>query len=288
MGVFAAFILSYALLGLDIDAWIYLYTAVLGRARPPTELWSDTLRMGSGVVAIAIVAIGVFAFVSTLSAKKSPVSRRQSIGLWGLLAVALIPLMTDWDAKLNNMPFFLMAALLPVLVLPEKINQGLIRVARLSISILVVVAVLGGWTRERMRAVGPFYEASNSYPIRGYFEGLKTGPWFAVVTDEMSRAVNLVEGRPVFFGPRLEFGYRYVNLRSPSKMPLWWHPGSSYSLLDQEKIVRQFVDLDFKLLVFSKGDRTRMPPELVYWIEQNYERVEGFQAIDVYRVKIAV
>ena len=70
-------------------------------------------------------------------------------------------------------------------------------------------------------------------------------------------------------------------------MPLWWHPGSSYALSDEGRIAQRFTELNLGLLVFSRGDRTRMPPELVNWIEQNYEKVEGFQALDVYRPKTA-
>jgi hypothetical protein len=287
IGISAAFVAAFAVLGLGFDAWVYLYSAVLGRTRPLIEMWSDTLRMGSGIAVLAIMAFVVLIFGMTLLGKTTSLALKQRWFFTGLLLVSLLPVLTDWDAKLNNLPFLMIAALLPVLALPVNTALGLDRVVRLSIWLAVVIAALGGWERERMRAVGPFYEPSSLYSVGGYFDGLKTGPWFAVVIQEISTALTLGDNRPVFFGPRLEFGYRFANLASPTGMPLWWHPGSSYALSDESAIAQRFTELNFGLLVFSKGDRTRMPPELVNWIERNYERIEGFQTLDVYRPKTA-
>ena len=286
-GVLAAVILAFAVLGLGFDGWMYLYSAVLGRTRPPIELWSDTLRMGSGIAVLAITAVVVLVFGMTLLGKRASLAPKQRWFFTGLLLVSLLPVLTDWDAKLNNLPFLSIAALLPALALSVNTALGVDRAVRLSIWLAVVIAALGGWGRERMRAVGPFYESSSIHSVGGYFDGLKTGPWFAVVIQEISKALTLDDDQRVFFGPRLEFGYRFANLASPPGMPLWWHPGSSYALSDEGRIAQRFAELNFGLLVFSRGDRTRMPPELVNWIEQNYEKVEGFQALDVYRPKTA-
>jgi hypothetical protein len=217
--------------------------------------------------------------------------------------------MTDWDVKINDsvLPLFILAGWLFVrdedkgsaanavdasaAAAPQVVSgtQGgeIVRLIALFIYFcLFMIALGGGVVRERMRLVGPFYELPASRLVtQGYFKGLKTGTTFDSLLKEMDRVAASSAG-PMFFGPRLEFGYMETARPSPRGLPLWWHPGTSYDRGDTQRVVDAFKANDFKFLVFAaNGNRNRMPIALVKYIDDNYRQVDGYAALDVYERK---
>jgi tetratricopeptide (TPR) repeat protein len=87
----------------------------------------------------------------------------------------------------------------------------------------------------------------------------------------------------------MEFGYLCTKSQSPHGMPLWWHSGTSYGMFDEKKIVENFIQAKFDILIFlkvfphEKDARRGMPQEIQNFIAENYWLDDKYQYIDLYR-----
>jgi hypothetical protein len=299
LGGSAAGVAGYLLLlRMDLSTFLYSYTSVGGRLLPDPSMAQAIFALPSTQLLVPVAAAGGVLIVVLVAWGRLP--RTVRVYLAACFAVSLVPFGTDWDAKLNNLP--LPMFILVMLASPygrsaadlfaarasERVRRVATRplgaVAASVVVSVVLVATWGGWGRERMQAVGPFYEPTVSNVVRGgYFDGLGTGPWFATVLSEIEAVGRSSTGQRVFYGPRIEFGYQVTGASSPTGLPIWWHPGSSYAVADTDAITRRFVQDRFDLLVFSRGDRTRVPSQILDYITAKYELVPGFYALDVYR-----
>ena len=99
-------------------------------------------------------------------------------------------------------------------------------------------------------------------------------PFFSILAES---DVALAEhpGKSVFFGPRMEFLYARDHIASPRGLPLWWHPGSSYSTSSESDVVRAWQSDRFDRLVFLHHDRTRLPTALLTLIARDYIQLPG-------------
>jgi hypothetical protein len=67
----------------------------------------------------------------------------------------------------------------------------------------------------------------------------------------------------VILGPRLEFLYAQWRLHSPIGLPLWWHPGSSYSVGTDLPGILGSLDSALPASFVTLGDDfTRLPEEM--------------------------
>jgi hypothetical protein len=205
-----------------------------------------------------------------------------TVFLFGVLVVAVLPLLSDWDSKFNNIPLVLapMILLTPL----SGSRQRLMVIA--ATALVLTAASAGGWVRQRMHDVGPgaFWQPG---PLRvvneGYFAGLHAGPLFHDVRREARLALNEAGRQRAFCGPRIEFCYADNGLQSPVGMPLWWHPGSSYPLTIENDLIELFKSSQFTLLLFLRNDRTRVPKAISEYIDAEYIRQPEFVTLDVYR-----
>jgi hypothetical protein len=135
-----------------------------------------------------------------------------------------------------------------------------------------------------MRSVGygTFFENTKLIKIdSGYFNGLNITPKFKNINEELRFIIS--KGDKLFFGPRMEWAYAQFNLKSPSKMPLWWHPGSSFSLNDTNSIFVNFKENNFNKLVFLKDDKTRIPLSIVKHIDnEDFYFKKKTKYLDIY------
>jgi hypothetical protein len=200
------------------------------------------------------------------------------------VVVSALPMFTDWDNKYNDAPLLLCS-----LILLADWSRPIARRAMIVVALIVLAgAAQNGIVRQRMHdvGVGAFWQrAPLTLVAGGYFDGLYAAPRFHEVRREIQTALGQTKGPvSVFCGPRLEFCYMDNGLASPSGLPLWWHPGSSYPLQLETAIIRQFEASQFTLLIFLHDDRTRMPPPILHYIESKYTRQDGFSDLDVYRL----
>lgn len=198
---------------------------------------------------------------------------------------SLLPMATDWDIKFNNVPVFCLPLVLSIDFQDKRLNLC----ANALVLLLIFESVWAGVIRERMRLVGYglFFEYAELHKAKdGYFAGLEVPDKFLSLRSEIQKAVALAQDKSkIFCGPRIEFCYIDNALPSPNKMPIWWHPGSSYPLSLEPQISEAFQRQHFSLVIFLKDDRTRLPIPILEYIAKNYIQAPGFDLIDVFLVK---
>jgi hypothetical protein len=164
-------------------------------------------------------------------------------------------------------------------------NQS--RWARPYFCFLLALAISGlyvGEMRYRVRLVGDFYTPRGELvtPDAPFFRNMQVG---TVVSDGAAQTQKVLArcARPVFFGPRMEYGYAAFGLPSPMHLPVWWHPGTSFALKDEPAIRKTWRDQCFATLIFSKNDATNYSTEFKQELAALYQRYEAASAITVFR-----
>jgi hypothetical protein len=286
IGIGSAIGILAAILLLPISPTDFLatYTAVAGRGLPSREMLAAIVGGPTNLPAVGLCLGAVAIALISIEKGRLPLRQRLLAGLFALLS--LIPIATDWDAKLNDVTWPLIIALIAarkVKSVPGNVvNARIIKTMALGI---LFIAVVGGARRERMASVGEgaFWEPIATNRIKdGYFAGLYTGNIMLRVLQEMEQVGISRPHKRLFFGPRLEFGYKVLSVPSPEGMPLWWHPGSSYALRDEPRIIKAFAKGRIDTLVFLGGDRTRMPAALLTYIGQHYRLTSRVGALQVF------
>jgi hypothetical protein len=279
-GALIGLTLTTLLLGSSLDNFIYSYQAILGRGKPDWAMYNAFLHIISHWL-LAPLAFLCFRLLY-LSSKEILISERLYIYLFVL--ISLLPILTDWDTKINNLTLPLFIAITSVYN-ETKGFKNLSRQRTLLVTIVAIylIAIIGGYSRERMKHVGPYYQKPLTTELsQGYFKGLKTGNTFKLLLSEIHQIKDNWPDKNIYFGPRIEFAYLETKTKSPKGMPLWFHPGTSYSLNDSQRVTDAFTSAKFDLLVFSKNDRTRIPVEILQIVNERYIRVGDYSAVDLY------
>lgn len=280
-GVFAASMILIIVLHVDFPALIHTFTAVLSRAKISQEQYKaitfDLFLTGS-MGGFFLLSICTFPWRNYLG-------RPELAIICSSLVLSILPLATDWDTKFNDAPLFLFS-----LVLLTNAKSSFTRNAILVLTALPLgAAAREGVIRRRMHDVGPgnFWEPGPLTRVEdGYFCGLLAGPRFHEVRREIRTTLkDWGQDSRVFCGPRIEFCYMDNAIQSPRELPLWWHPGSSYPLFAEGDVIENFKANKFTLLIFLHGDRTRMPRPILDYIAKTYTRTEGYDLMDVYRIR---
>ena len=273
-------------LNVSAQGFIYSYLAILGRAKPDPAMWPAIINVTSHKPLLILSSLlGLLAIFSVTKNFKRGVKR--NIFLLFFTALSFIPIATDWDTKFNNAPLFLFICVTAIYYESTPLKQKLFSTAALFLMIgIFYISFLGGFKRERMMHVGPFYQTPAEFHIEsGYFSGLQTGNNFKNLLLEINSVKNNAQFKKYFFGPRIEFGYMVIKVRSPLGMPLWFHPGTSYALNDELRVIEAFKKSEFDVLVFARGDRTRMPAGIIDHIQNNFYLEKAYEFIDVYTKK---
>ena len=116
----------------------------------------------------------------------------------------------------------------------------------------------------------------------GFFGKFETRRQFRDLLQQVDSVVDASKGKKIFFGPLMEFLYAREGLSSPSNLPVWWHPGSSYAISREPDISQAWQEHRFDVLIFNKNDRTRFPQALLSEIQSQYEFDNSNRAIDVF------
>lgn len=263
-----------------------IYTAVAGRGLPSGEMLEVLTKSATNraMAGLFFVAFGIM-LPALLRARQLSVAQRLLALLF--IALAILPFATDWDTKLNDVTLPLVVSLTVVTAVSHDGFRGLFYLVflRIVIGLVLLMALIGGATRERTRDVGPgmYWEPVLSHRVAdGYFQGLQTGNALVGVLGGMERVRAAYPGKRLFFGPRLEFGYAVLRVPSPYGMPLWWHPGSSYALPDEPRVAQAFAANRFDVLVFLGDDRRRLARAVLDRVARDYRQVGTDGQLEVY------
>ncbi|MGM9481905.1 hypothetical protein ACS5PN_12035 [Roseateles sp. NT4] len=213
------------------------------------------------------------------------------------IATGALAFVTSGEVKLVDMVIIhagLMIWALAVGVAPSLDAQAPVDGPGLAGRYLVATAVLGifmgagvALSRQRVSSIGPrtfFEHSTRPEPFAdGFFKGLTAGPRLHGTYADVAR---LLEGQPrraIFFGPRMQWAYAAFRQGSPVGEPVWFQPGFSFAVSRQDGYFAEASNGRFELMVFLKGDYTFFPPAFMARLDRRYERVPGFEFIEVYR-----
>lgn len=295
-GAISGILLLVYFFNFSFEGLFYSYYAVLGRSSPSREMLGAVFSISTNQFLFLSIIIFFGFLLKIIINVKTKFYEENRLYLIICAFVSFVPVLTDWDSKFNNisLPFFIFSYFYydPVISNVKKnscLKSNLFLINRIDFITLLmiftyIVAIFGGYTRERMKNVGPFYQTPAEIEIKeGYFSGLVTGQNFNTILQEIKAVKYEFPSRKLFFGPRIEFGYLLTKSKSPAGMPLWWHPGTSYLIKDEDIIVENFVKNNFDILIFSKSDRTRMPYKIINFINSKYIKIGDYRKIDVYQ-----
>lgn len=279
------------LLHVDYMTFIRTYTSVARRGIPSREQLRDVYLNNKENTLLLIVLCAFSLKILFELVKSSKTDEKIKFLTWFNLGVQIIgyySFFTNWDVKLNDFILIAVSDIFLLELLPVKNFK--FKVFYPSVILLFGISIFLAIVRYRMRKVGianNYYSAGTLYRINtGYLEGLHVSERLITIINKIdSLQANGNLSKRVFFGPRMEFGYAQYQLQSPPHMPLWWHPGSSYSLKDEDMVVQTFERSNFDVLIFLNEDRTRMPPAIVSFIEKNYSPVPNNATLDIYKKK---
>jgi hypothetical protein len=290
-GYITGLLVFFIFIELSAKDFLYIYTGPSSRLIPKKELIILASGIKSNFVVFALFLILVILLANSLL-KVQGTDLPTKFLLLALLISAL-PVITDWDSKLNNtsLPFVILLILITNYdQLRNSAKHPPLKILVLcGISlVLLFTSAFGGYSRERMSHVGPFFEKPASYEIHTkLFKGLHTGKTLMLIEKEMARIKRNEEGN-IFMGPRIEFGYFETDNISPKGLPPYWFPGTSFALRDESKIANSFIGNDFSLCVLApngtrEGDRQGMPENIQEYIDENFYRDWTYTTLVVLR-----
>lgn len=154
-----------------------------------------------------------------------------------------------------------------------------------------------GAARARVYGIGPhiFFEwQDNRHRIDdGFLDNMRVSSTMLNVERDVSLAAQTNSG-PFFFGPRLEFSYAALGLPSPEHSPVWWDPGTAFTVADEARLIQIWQEHRFQTLIFLRinylygpgtrymMDYTFYPNELLDAIQRDYVRDESHPFLIVY------
>lgn len=203
---------------------------------------------------------------------------------WVAVVVAIYALATNGEFREAEWAILMAAG--GVVAFGLGTSRPLVR--RIYIALLCAATVSNlylGFARARVFTIGPhlFFEWSDHDHLvtSGFLKNMRISSSLVDVERDIDLARSNNTG-PFFFGPRLEFNYAALRLPSPTGLPAWWHPGTSFARAEEPRLIQAWQDHRFKTLVFLKGDYTYYPPALLDAIHTLYQQDDRYPSLTVY------
>ena len=267
-------------------ATLKAYRSVSGRATSFDPIRAGALGQLLGLSSLqywlALVAPLLFVSPGGPARRRNPSLLLLGLGTWVIGAYALVTNMEQFHTSFGLL--FAGSVLLASAAgleedagtgrwtfLPVFVEPAALRAAGAVAAVLCMSAA--GWTgarRMRVEGIGPgaFYQDPDAFPLTrirgGFFDGLRASPNLLATLQAMDQVKALAQGKDqIWFGPRLQFGYAYLGIPSPTGFPMWWHPGTSHGFDIQGEIVRRWRSERFPLALYLPNDFTWYPDSLV-------------------------
>lgn len=239
-------------------------------ALPPVAWWGTVL--GYVLPAVTVVVAWLRA-----SWRDDLLSASTWAGVTGVVAAA-VGLSSNWDLKSNDWPLLGVSV---VLLLPIETSPVVRLQQRLRLLTTVGTAVALTWfctatgagrLRQNLVGYGSFFEFAPTRQVNGrYLDGLHASPRLQRVLQEVEVVLQAVPpDAPVFFGPRMEALYAHTGRTSPRGLPVWWHPGSSFTEAQWPAIFDAAQRTRFAVAIFLHNDFTRVPRPLMEHFRLHY------------------
>ncbi len=202
LGAVTGIALSMLYLGYSLASFIYTYYAVLGRAQVNINEITSIILCFESYRALALLTLGLGClFLYSIYEKGSRISNVNKIYFLLILAISLIPIITDYDSKFNNVSLPLFIFTIGIfssvrMYFDNSISQQDYQnhAPRILTTFVILVTIyflsfIYGYIRENMgvRAIISFYGTDENVVIdQGYFSGLKTGNVLPGILNEIA------------------------------------------------------------------------------------------------------
>lgn len=298
----AAALCMLLLIARDISpmAVVHSYAAAAGRGAISFSRFSQDQSPGLVLTSLLVIAVAALPALLALRTGVWRDDRAGGVALILLALVAVYAFLTNGEPKLTDLPLLLVPTGMLAFAVPaggpEAPRGNGLRAAQVSWVIAASLALLLGThaavTRVRIKLIGPFYQDAPLVEIDrvpDFFLGFLASPWFAELLLDIDKVLADI-GRPssgVFFGPRMEFAYQAFDVASPRELPVYWHPGISFSVAESAAIGVRFDVAHFQLAVFARDDFTYVPAEVLAVLDRDFDREDG-RHLTVFRRRAAV
>ncbi len=211
-------------------------------------------------------------------------------------AAAMYAIFSNGEFKDVEWPLFICAGVVVLFGAPPEPDRAakerkLRRFYVAFLCSLVAADLYIGAIRYRVETIGyrAFFEWGDaSHPVDSpFFPHLRASARFQAVVAQARQALKENQG-PVFFGPRLEFGYAAFGIPSPRNLPVWWHPGTAFARADEPAFLRNWLDRRFATLIFLRNDFTYYSPEFLSLIANLYSRDDRYAELTVFHARPGV
>jgi hypothetical protein len=295
--------LFFLLLAVNRIAPVVLLRSYLGVAgRGFTTRLFDALTVNEFLFVTLCLVLIAIPFVSQMAARQLLEGNRLHALCIAALLTGVYALLTNGDIRLVDTPLVMVAGALYVrepFVSFEAIGarRPWARYIGAVSIFLGTVAVGEAIIRHRVKGIGmnTFFEyATLPVPIKdGFFKHVTTGRRLPLVEQQVSevlanvakRANKPVSELTVYFGPRMQWAYASHRLQSPLGVPIWWHPGVSYSMADEACYIRRYRAAHFDVAIFLKNDATYLSAAALSAIQGSKERDETFSQLTVFTTR---
>jgi hypothetical protein len=314
---FSMFMIHCTLIPLVFHFWDQVCSRIRSRTNGSIRTWIVFIVIfyggflfyfstGQSVVLILIVVLFISKFRNDLRWQQyDTFSCSKWLIIGGGVFTAFYAFYTNGEPKFTDLPILLAPVALVTLVNFDNSREVITRsiqasyVALFTLScILIVLGIEAGASRIRVKLIGPglFFEPPEiiqKLNTNSFFQDVYAGPRLRHVLAEIQEVMekeNRENGHAprIFFGPRINFGYAAFDI-SPSKgLPVFWHPGVSYSLKKEPEIVKSFRESKFDLCIFLKDDFTYMPRAILQILSMEFEKVQGQELILLRRKEMGV
>ncbi len=154
---------------------------------------------------------------------------------------------------------------------------------------LIFSDIYMGVVRVRVLGIGPhkFFEwnDSNHAVGRPFFRDLRASARFQTVVAQVDESLKS-NPKPVFFGPRMEFAYAAFGLPSPTHLPVWWHPGTSFAAKREPELLDAWRAKRFATLIFLKDDFIYYSPRFRRMIDRLYFRDDSRSELTIFHARL--
>jgi hypothetical protein len=146
-----------------------------------------------------------------------------------------------------------------------------------------------GFARDRVYSAGPMqffeYDGSKHTLSDGFFKGVRCGDIFVEVLNEVGEVLRREPSSPVWFGPRMQWGYAAFAKPSPLHEPVIWEPLTMFDKTREKFYFDQFLQSRRPLIILFKNDLAHYSQDEVQRIVQQYSVDQSFPLLTVLRLK---
>jgi len=264
-------------------------------------LLNDRYEVGQtfALMAPSVLAVGIVLFRVNLSPSSedeiprititSPTIKKMEVPCLALGLISrgggILGMMTNNEYNMSDASMILLGSAVITLLFRGRLAIPRMRVVVLALIIVSTVLLTANGLRYtmfrwRVMGVGPgaFYEEAPLTVLEdpALFKGMSVGPRLVRVLSDIEETLKTAgylgpEDAPVFFGPRIDFGYAAYGIHPHPGLPTWWEFFSQDGRGQTNDMVERFKAARFKLCIFLRRDYTFFPASLIEYLNQAYE-----------------